>query len=187
MTNMTNIDISDFKDKFNTIFLSLIKDGYIMINSEYTVDTTIPDDYVYNSKNRGEKGMSFYKVIFKKKRKVIAELSFTVICDLPNKTISTYGAKVNIKDPSDVSNVRYLDKNNSIEYSTPYNNIYNISLDEFIVEMIVFMTNCIIGTEYYLLNEYSADPQKRWNMEGMISTIEDKENMEGFTMFLLDN
>jgi len=187
MINMKNINISDFKDKFNPIFLSLIKDQYIMMSPEYMIDTIIPDDYVYNSKNRGEKGMSFYKVIFKKKRKVIAEISFTVICNLPSKTISTYGAKVNIKDPSEISNVRYLNKNNSIEYTTPYKDIHDIFLNEFIAEMIVFMTNCIIGTEYYLLNEYSIDPHKKLNMESMVSTIEDKKNMEGFTNFLLSN
>lgn len=185
MISMSNILIEDFKDCFNTIFLSLVKDGYIMMNPEYKVTTVLQDDYVYSSKNRGEKGMSFYKVLFKKKRKTIAELSFTVIYDMPGKTISAYGVKINIKDPSDKSNFRYLDKTNSLEYTAPYINIDNISLEDFITEIVAFMTNCIMYTEYYLLHEYSFDHTKRWVIENGIDIDDEKKNMEGFVKFLL--
>lgn len=185
MINMSNIFIEDFKDCFNTLFVSLLKDGYIMTNPEYKISSVLPDDYVYSSKNRGEKGMSFYKVLFKKKRKVIAELSFTVIYDMPGKTISAYGVKVNVKDPSDKQNFRYLDKTNSLEYTAPYINVAYISLEDFVTEIMAFMINCIMYTEYYLLHEYSIDPTRRWILENGVDIDNDKNNIEGFVKFLL--
>lgn len=184
---MSNINIENFKDTFNPIFLSLVKDGHIMMSSGYKLGASLREDYVYNSKNRGDVGMAFYKVNIKRKRVIVAELSFAVIYDIPTNNISAYSVKTHIKDSSVNSKVRYLDSTNSTEYSTPYVDVDDVSIEDLILEIISFMSNCIMYTEYYLINADSVGSNERWKLEDGVLIENEMSSLKGFTKFLMSS
>lgn len=190
MINMSNITIDDFKNSFNSVFLSFVNDGYIITQSDYQLDAMIRDDYFFNSKNRGEKGMSFYKIIFKEKHVTVAEMSFAVIYDSLDKTIDTYGMRLKIKNERDnilQSNKKFLDNFNSKEYSTPYIDVTTNSLEHLITDIIAFILYSTLYTDYCLLHYDNSDSRILEGINNVVYTGNITPRLKGFVNFLIDN